>query len=77
MYLNPLETTKETLIATTAYSEISEYSQTNSLIVHLIALEKQAEAKLQISKWEEKTENRTEINEMETKNEQGINEANN
>lgn len=58
---------KEEFIATTAYSEILECSQINRLTMHLVVLGKQEEAKLQISKWKETTENRTQTNEMETK----------
>lgn len=68
---------KEEFIATTAYSEILECSQISRLTMHLVALGKQEEAKLQISKWKETTENRTQTNEMETKKQQGRNEANN
>lgn len=45
--------------------------------MHLVALGKQEEAELQISKWKEATENRTKTNEVETKMQQGSNEANN
>lgn len=45
--------------------------------MHLVALGKQEEAELQISKWKETTENRTKTNEVETKMQQGSNEANN
>lgn len=68
---------KETFIATTAYSEILECSQINHLTMHLVTLGKQEEAELQISKWKETTENRTKTNEVETKMQQGSNEANN
>lgn len=47
------------------------------LTMHLVSLGKQEEAKLQISKWKETAENRTKTNEVETKMQQGSNEANN
>lgn len=68
---------KEAFIATTASSEILECSQINRLTMHLVALEKQEEDKLQISKWNETTENKTKTNEVETKKPQGSSEANN